>query len=50
MKLKPEPREIDLYVKQVKLTDKEKKEFGKFMEEVRRRDKAKKAKHRKAAA
>jgi hypothetical protein len=50
MKLKPEPREIDLYVKHGKLTKKEFKELGEFIEELRRRDKAKKAKHRKAAA
>lgn len=49
MKLKPEPGEIDLYVKQITLTQKEKREFGKFMEELRRKDKAKKAKHRKAS-
>ncbi len=49
MKLKPESREVDLYVKQITLTEKEKREFGKFMEELRRKEKSKKGKRRKAA-
>jgi hypothetical protein len=49
MKLKPEPREIDLYVKQVNMDAKEREEFSKFMKEIKRKNKAKEAKHRKAA-
>lgn len=47
MKLRPEPKEIDLYVSNKKLTEKELKELGEFIEQVRRKQKAKK--HKKAA-
>ncbi len=49
MKLKPESREVDLYVQHGKLTKKEAKELGEFIEQVRQKNKLKKAKHRKAA-
>lgn len=48
-KLKPDPREIDLYVSNKKLTEKERKELGEFIEQVRQKQKAKKNRHRKAA-
>ena len=48
MKLKPEPREIDLYVSPKKMTEKERKELGKFIEEYKRKQ-ARKHKHKKAA-
>ena len=47
MKLKPEPIEIDLYVSPKKMTEKERKELGEFIEQVRQKNKAKKK--RKAA-
>lgn len=43
MKLKPEPREIDLYVSPKKMTAKERKELGDFIEEYKRK-RAKKSK------
>ena len=49
MKLKPEPREIDLYVSNKKLTEKEFKELAEFIEQVKRNKEMKKKKHRKAA-
>lgn len=49
MKLKPEPREIDLYVSNKKLTEKEFKELAEFIEQVKRSKELKKKKHRKAA-
>jgi hypothetical protein len=42
MKLKPEPIEIDLYVSPKKMTEKERKELGEFIEQVRQKNKAKK--------
>lgn len=45
MKLKPEPREIDLYVSNKRMTEKERKELGEFIEEYKRKQKAKKGKH-----
>lgn len=47
MKLQREPVEIDLYVSPKQMTDKERKELGEFIEQVRQRKKAKK--HHKAA-
>ena len=47
MKLKPEPREIDLYVSNKKLTEKEFKELAEFIKQVKQKKKAKKL--RKAA-
>ena len=47
MKLKPEPREIDLYVSNKKMTEKEFKELEEFIEQVKQKKKAKQ--HRKAA-
>jgi hypothetical protein len=47
MKLKPEPIEIDLYVSPKKMAEKERKELGEFIEQVRQKNKAKK--QRKAA-
>ncbi len=47
MKLKPEPREIDLYVSNKKMTEKEFKELAEFIEQVKQKNKAKKL--RKAA-
>jgi hypothetical protein len=49
MKLKPEPREIDLYVSNKKLTEKEFKELADFITQVKRNKKEKKGKHKKAA-
>lgn len=49
MKLKPEPREIDLYVSNKKLTEKEFKDLADFITQVKRDKKAKKGKHKKAA-
>ncbi len=49
MKLKPEPREIDLYVSPTKMTEKERKELGEFIEEYKRKQALKKTKHKKAA-
>ena len=46
-KLKPEPREIDLYVSNEKLTEKEFKELAEFIEQVKQKKAAKKL--RKAA-
>ena len=48
MKLKPEPIEIDLYVSPKKMTEKERKELGEFIEAYRRKN-AKKSKHKKVA-
>ena len=48
MKLKPEPIEIDLYVSPNKMTEKERKELGDFIEEYKRKQ-LKKNKHKKAA-
>lgn len=48
MKLKPEPIEIDLYVSPKKMTEKERKELGEFIEEYRRKQ-VKKSKHKKVA-
>lgn len=48
MKLKPEPREIDLYVSSKKMTEKERKELGEFIEEYKRKH-AKKMKSKKVA-
>jgi hypothetical protein len=42
MKLKPEPIEIDFYVSPKKMTEKERKELGEFIEQVRQKNKAKK--------
>lgn len=47
-KLKPEPIEVDLYVSNKKMTEKERKELSEFIEKVRRDKEAKKKKHRKA--
>ena len=47
MKLKPEPREIDLYVSNKKMTEKEFKELAEFIEQVKLKQKNKKS--RKAA-
>ena len=47
MKLKPESREIDLYVSNKRMTAKERKELAEFIEQVRQKQKNKK--HRKAA-
>jgi hypothetical protein len=49
MKLKPEPREIDLYVSNRKLTEKEFKELAEFIEAVKHTKELKKKKQRKAA-
>jgi hypothetical protein len=48
-KLKPEPREIDLYVSPKKPTEKELQEFSEFIREYKRKQKEKKSKHKKAA-
>ena len=48
MKLKPEPKEIDLYVSPKRMTPKERKELGEFIEEYKRKH-TKKSKHKKAA-
>ena len=48
MKLKPEPREIDLYVSPKKMTAEERKELGEFIEEYKRKQ-TKRSKHKKAA-
>jgi hypothetical protein len=42
MKLQPESLEIDLYVSPKKMTEKERKELGEFIEQVRQKNKAKK--------
>jgi len=47
MKLQPESREIDLYVSNKKMTEKERKELAEFIEQVRQKQKSKKL--RKAA-
>lgn len=47
MKLKPEPREIDLYVSPKKMTAQERKELGEFIEEYKRKH-TKKGKNKKA--
>ena len=44
MKLKPESREIDLYVSQKRMTKKERKELAEFIEQVKLKQKAKKLK------
>ncbi len=49
MKLQPESRDIDLYVSNKKMTEKERKELAEFIEQVRKKNKLKKEKHRKAA-
>lgn len=49
MKLQPEPREIDLYVSNKKVTKKELKELSEFIEEYKKQQNLKKKKHRKAA-
>jgi hypothetical protein len=49
MKLKPEPREIDLYVSNKKVTKKELKELSEFIEEYKRQQSLKKKKQKKAA-
>lgn len=50
MKLQPEPREIDLYVSNRKVTEKELKELSEFIEEYKRKQAlSKKRKHQKAA-
>lgn len=48
MKLKPEPREIDLYVSSKKMTEKERKELGDYIEEYKRKQ-SKKTKSKKVA-
>lgn len=50
MKLKPEPREIDLYVSSKKLTEKEFEELSKFMAQLRTKKKTVSQKSRKKAA
>jgi hypothetical protein len=45
MKLKPEPREIDLYVSNKRMTEKELEELAEFIEQVKQKAK----KHGKAA-
>jgi hypothetical protein len=49
MKLKVELKEVDLYVQPGGLTKKEAKELSDFIEEYKRKRKAKKQKQRKAA-
>ena len=50
MKLKPEAREIDLYVSNRKVTEKELRELAVFIDEYKRKQKAKKkTKHKNAA-
>ena len=49
MKLKPEPREIDLYVDSTPLTEKERKELREFIKQVKLKKGLSKKKHRKAA-
>jgi hypothetical protein len=49
MGLIKEPKDVDFFVVNKKLTEKEKKEFSSFIEEYKRKRKAKKEKHRKAA-
>jgi len=49
MKLQPEPREIDLYVSNRKVTEKELKELSEFIAEYKRKRDLKKSKHKKAA-
>jgi len=49
MKLQPESREIDLYVSNKRMTEKDRKELGRFIEEVKRKKNTKKNKHKKAA-
>ena len=41
MKLKPEPREIDLYVSPVRMTEAEIKEVSEFIEEYKRKNNVK---------
>ena len=48
MKLKPEPIDIDLYVSPKRMTAKERKELGEFIEEYKRKH-SKKNKHKKVA-
>jgi hypothetical protein len=48
MKLKPEPREIDLYVSNQKLTEKEFKELAQFIENVKQTKDVKKKKKKAA--
>jgi hypothetical protein len=38
MKLQPESREIDLYVSKKRMTDKERKELGEFIKNVKKRN------------
>lgn len=47
MKLQREPIEIDLYVSTKQMTEKERKELGDFIEQVKQKQDAKK--HKKAA-
>jgi hypothetical protein len=47
MKLQRESREVDLYVSNKKMTEKERKELAEFIEQERKKKKIKK--HRKAA-
>ena len=49
MKLKPEPVEIDLYVSNKRLTDKEHKELSDFIKAYKEKQKRKKSKQKKAA-
>jgi hypothetical protein len=51
LKLKPEPREIDLYVSPKKSTEKELQELSEFIRDFKRKqaDALKKHKHHKAA-
>jgi hypothetical protein len=44
MKLQREPIEIDLYVSNKQMTEKERKELGEFIEKVKQKNKAKKFK------
>ncbi len=48
-KLKPEPREIDLYVDNTPLTKEERKELSEFIAQVKLKNELSKKKHRKAA-
>ena len=49
MKLQKESREIDLYVSNKRMTEKEVKELSDFIEQVKKKEKIKKGKQRKAA-
>jgi hypothetical protein len=49
MKLKIEPIQIDLYVSNKKITEREFKELAEFIEQVKRNKKLAKKRHRKVA-